>query len=190
MKVRIGYGLGVRTHLNDTSFFDVVDALEDLKFDSLWVSERIGAEAPDPVVAMSVAAARTKKLKFGMSVMVLPGRNPVLLAKQLATLDRMSNGRLLPAFGLGVADVAEQHELTERLKADMGSDSWLSKNIRPMTLVFILITYTTFAMMSAWDVEVNNNYVELLGQWGMLIMSFYFGGRTLEKIIDMQKGKK
>ena len=72
----------------------------------------------------------------------------------------------------------------------MGSDSWLSKNIRPMTLVFILITYTTFAMMSAWDVEVNNNYVELLGQWGMLIMSFYFGGRTLEKIIDMQKGKK
>lgn len=108
MKIRIGYGLGVRTHLNDTSFFDVVDALEDLKFDSLWVSERIGAEAPDPVVAMSVAAARTKKLKFGMSVMVLPGRNPVLLAKQLATLDRMSNGRLLPAFGLGVADVAEQ----------------------------------------------------------------------------------
>ena len=120
MKVRIGYGLGVRTHLNDTSFFDVVDALEDLKFDSLWVSERIGAEAPDPVVAMSVAAARTKKLKFGMSVMVLPGRNPVLLAKQLATLDRMSNGRLLPAFGLGVADVAEQQafgvERTTRAK--------------------------------------------------------------------------
>ena len=83
----------------------------------------------------------------------------------------------------------EQNNLTERLKADMGSDSWLSKNIRPMTLVFILITYTTFAMMSAWDIEVNNNYVELLGQWGMLIMSFYFGGRTLEKIMDM-KAKK
>jgi len=87
------------------------------------------------------------------------------------------------------ADVAESHELTERLKADMGSDSWLSKNIRPMTLVFILITYTVFAMMSAWDVEVNNNYVELLGQWGMLIMSFYFGGRTLEKIMDMKSKK-
>ena len=80
-------------------------------------------------------------------------------------------------------------ELTKRLQADMQSDSWLSKNIRPMTLVFILMTYTTFAMMSAWDIEVNNNYVELLGQWGMLIMSFYFGGRTLEKIMDM-KGKK
>ena len=88
------------------------------------------------------------------------------------------------------ADNIEAQELTKRQQADMASDSWLSKNIRPMTLVFILITYTTFAMMSAWDVEVNNNYVELLGQWGMLIMSFYFGGRTLEKIIDMQKGKK
>ena len=87
------------------------------------------------------------------------------------------------------ADNIEAQELTKRQSADMMSDSWLSKNIRPMTLVFILMTYTTFAMMSAWDVEVNNNYVELLGQWGMLIMSFYFGGRTLEKIMDM-KGKK
>lgn len=108
MKVRIGYGLGVRTSLNDVGYLDVVDALERLAFDSLWLSERIGGEAPDPVVAMSVAAARTKKLKFGMSVMVLPGRNPVVLAKQLATLDRMSNGRLLPAFGLGAADPHEQ----------------------------------------------------------------------------------
>jgi uncharacterized membrane protein (DUF106 family) len=87
------------------------------------------------------------------------------------------------------ADNIEAQELTNRQSADMMSDSWLSKNIRPMTLVFILVTYTTFGMMSAWDVEVNNNYVELLGQWGMLIMSFYFGGRTLEKIMDM-KGKK
>ena len=108
MKGRVGFGLGVRTRLNDTGFLDVVDALEALRYDSLWVSERIGGECPDPVVAMSIAAARTTRLKFGMSVMVLPGRNPVLLAKQLATLDRMSNGRLLPAFGLGVADPTEQ----------------------------------------------------------------------------------
>ena len=84
------------------------------------------------------------------------------------------------------ADNIEAQELTKRQSADMMSDSWMSKNIRPMTLVFILITYTTFGMMSAWDIEVNNNYVELLGQWGMLIMSFYFGGRTLEKIMDMK----
>jgi uncharacterized membrane protein (DUF106 family) len=84
------------------------------------------------------------------------------------------------------ADNIEAQELTKRQEADMSSDSWLSKNIRPMTLVFILLTYTVFGMMSAWDVEVNSNYVELLGQWGMLIMSFYFGGRTLEKIMDMK----
>ena len=71
--IRIGYGFGVRTTLNDESFAVVVDALERLRFDSLWVSERISGAAPDPVVAMSYAAARTKKLKFGMSVMVLPG---------------------------------------------------------------------------------------------------------------------
>ena len=83
----------------------------------------------------------------------------------------------------------EQNNLTERLKADMGSDSWLSKNIRPMTLIAILLGYFTFAMMSAFGKDTNANYVELLGQWGMLIMSFYFGGRTLEKIMDM-KAKK
>jgi len=88
------------------------------------------------------------------------------------------------------ADSIETQEITKRQQADMMSDSWLSKNIRPMTLIFILITYTTFGMMSAWDIEVNNNYVELLGQWGMLIMSFYFGGRTLEKIMDMKKNVK
>ena len=87
------------------------------------------------------------------------------------------------------ADNIEAQELTKRQEADMASDSWLSKNIRPGTLVFILIVYSTFAMMSAWDIEVNNNYVELLGQWGMLIMSFYFGGRTLEKIMDMKRSK-
>lgn len=108
MKVRIGFGLGVRTQLNDATFLEVVDCLERLRFDSLWLSERISGPAPDPVVAMSMAAARTQRLKFGMSVMVLPGRNPIVLAKELATLDRMSGGRLLPAFGLGVADPHEQ----------------------------------------------------------------------------------
>ena len=87
------------------------------------------------------------------------------------------------------ADNIETQELTKRAQADMASDSWLSKNIRPMTLIFILFVYTSFAGLSAAEIEVNNNYVELLGQWGMLIMSFYFGGRTLEKIMDM-KAKK
>jgi uncharacterized membrane protein (DUF106 family) len=84
------------------------------------------------------------------------------------------------------ADNIEAQELTKRQQADMGSDSWLSKNIRPMTLVFILLVYTTFGIGSAFGVNVHQPYVELLGQWGMLIMSFYFGGRSLEKIMDMR----
>ena len=101
---------------------------------------------------------------------------------KLKLLEMNQNGELAQLN----ADVAEQHELTERLKADMGSDSWLSKNIRPMTLIAILIGYFTFAGLSAAKIDVNSEYVQLLGQWGMLIMSFYFGGRTLEKIMDMK----
>jgi hypothetical protein len=105
---------------------------------------------------------------------------------KLKLLEMQQNGELAKI----AADTAEQQELTKRHEADMASDSWMSKNIRPGTLVFILFVYSTFAMMSAWDIEVNNNYVELLGQWGMLIMSFYFGGRTLEKIMDMKAKEK
>jgi hypothetical protein len=83
----------------------------------------------------------------------------------------------------------EQNNLSDRHKADMSSDSWLSKNIRPMTLVAIFVGYFVFAMMSAFNYNANEAYVTLLGQWGMLVMSFYFGGRTLEKIIDMKANK-
>ncbi len=106
---------------------------------------------------------------------------------ELATLAQ--NGELAKMANDTKLFETEQNNLTDRLKADMGSDSWLSKNIRPMTLIFILLAYSTFAMMSAFDLDTNQAYVELLGQWGMLIMSFYFGGRTLEKIMDM-KAKK
>ncbi len=109
LKVRIGYGLGTRTESNDLRRFTaLVDGLEERGFDSLWLSERLGADCPDPLVAMSFAAARTTRLKVGTAVMVLPGRNPVVLAKSLASLDRLSQGRVLPAFGLGIADSAEQ----------------------------------------------------------------------------------
>lgn len=107
-KVRIGFGLGTSTDLHSPSYGTVVDALESLGFDSLWLSERISGPAPDPLVAMAYGAGRTERLKFGMSVMVLPGRNPVVLAKELATLANMSGGRLLPAFGLGAVDPIEQ----------------------------------------------------------------------------------
>jgi len=81
----------------------------------------------------------------------------------------------------------EQNNLTQRMQADMASDSWLSKNIRPMTLIFLLAAYSGFAIASIFEYETRGAYVELLGQWGMLVMSFYFGGRTMEKIADRIK---
>lgn len=73
-------------------------------------------------------------------------------------------------------------EITSRHQADMNSDSWLSKNIRPLTLIFILVMYSLLSISSGFNFIVTESYVQLLGSWGMLIMSFYFGGRTLEKI--------
>jgi hypothetical protein len=105
---------------------------------------------------------------------------------KLKLLEMQQNGELAQIN----ADISEQQELTKRQQADMLSDSWLSKNIRPMTLIAILAGYFVFAFMSAYGMDANKAYVELLGQWGMLIMSFYFGGRTLEKIMDMKSREK
>ena len=108
MKVRIGFGLGTHTTANDAArFAALVDALEDLRFDSLWLSERLTGDAPDPLMALAFAAGRTRRLKLGTSVLVVPGRNPVVLAKELATLDRLSDGRALPAVGLGAPNRVE-----------------------------------------------------------------------------------
>ena len=122
-------------------------------------------------------------ISVGMKILdkVIP--DPAAKAEAQAKLvELQQQGRLAELQ----ADTAEAQELTKRQSADMASDSWLSKNIRPMTLIAILVGYFVFAMMSAFDLDTNKTYVELLGQWGMLIMSFYFGGRTLEKIMDMK----
>jgi len=115
---------------------------------------------PDPTAA---AAAKAELIKM----------------EQEGELARMANETKLYE--------TEQNNLTQRVQADMASDSWLSKNIRPMTLIFILIAYSGFAIASIFEYETRGAYVELLGQWGMLVMSFYFGGRTMEKIADRVK---
>jgi len=122
-------------------------------------------------------------LDVGMKVLDKFVPDPEAKAKAQAELLKMQQEGRLAELN---ADNIENQELTKRHEADMSSDSWLSKNIRPGTLIFILIVYTVFAMMSAFGYNANESYVTLLGQWGMLIMSFYFGGRTLEKIMDMK----
>jgi hypothetical protein len=88
------------------------------------------------------------------------------------------------------AQVAQENNVTDRWKADMASDSWLSKNIRPGTLIYILTAYLLFAGLSAAGINVQESYVALLGQWGMLVMTAYFGGRTVEKVMEMRRKDK
>jgi probable F420-dependent oxidoreductase len=108
MKIRVGYGLGNLRPLAGDKLGAFAEAIERHGFDSLWLSERISGPAPDPMLGLTFAAARTNKIKLGTSVQVLPGRSPARLAKAWATLDVLSGGRALPAFGLGIAQPVEQ----------------------------------------------------------------------------------
>jgi len=129
----------------------------------------------------------TAILDVGMKLVDKFFPDPEAKAKaQLELLQMQQNGE----FKQIEADIAEQQELTKRWQADMSSDSWLANNIRPMTLIFLLLAYFFFAFMSMFDYETKSAYVELLGQWGMLVMTAYFGGRSLEKIMGMKDKSK
>jgi hypothetical protein len=103
---------------------------------------------------------------------------------ELATLAQ--NGELAKMANEADIYKTEQSNVTERWKSDTATDSWLAVNIRPLSLVAIFVGYFLFALMSAFGYNANEGYVNLLGQWGMLIMSAYFGGKTLENIIAMK----
>jgi len=106
MKIRFGVGLGADTAPDQLAA--IVDHLEAGGVDSLWFSELVYSPAVDPMVGMAYALARTTRLKVGTSVAVLPGRHPVLVAKQLASLAALAPKRVLPAFGLRSAIPAER----------------------------------------------------------------------------------
>jgi hypothetical protein len=122
-------------------------------------------------------------LDVGMKVLDRFVPDPAEKAKAQAELIKMQQEGRLAELN---ADNIENQELTKRHEADMGSDSWLSKNIRPMTLIYILTAYLALALFDAFGLDISDSFVSLLGQWGMLVMSFYFGGRTLEKVMDMK----
>jgi hypothetical protein len=83
----------------------------------------------------------------------------------------------------------EQNNVTTRWSSDMASDSWLSKNIRPMSLIAIFTGYFMFTTMSAFGYNAQESYVQLLGQWGQIVFLAYFGGRTVEKLAEMKMSK-
>ena len=88
------------------ALWDLIDLCERTEIDSLWFSERLSSPTamPEPITTMAAIAARTTRLKFGPSVLTLPYRSPVLLARELAMIDVMSKGRMLPAIGIGAED--------------------------------------------------------------------------------------
>lgn len=106
MKIRFGVGLAGDTA--PEALPALVDRLETLGIDSLWFSELVYSNAVDPFIGMAFALSRTARLKVGTSVVVLPGRHPVLVAKQLASLAALAPKRVLPVFGLRSALPAER----------------------------------------------------------------------------------
>ena len=111
MKVRIGITLGqsLGNDIKPEAILGFVDHLEALDVDSLWVSDRLVSHAFtfEPITFLSYLAGRLRRMKFGTSTLVLSTRNPVILAKELATLDFISQGRLFPAVGLGSDDARD-----------------------------------------------------------------------------------
>ena len=88
------------------------------------------------------------------------------------------------------AQANQENNISDRWKADMSSDSWLSKNVRPMTLVYILTAYLLFALLDGYGYKISETYITLLGQWGLIVMTAYFGGRTVEKVMEMRRKDK
>ena len=105
---------------------------------------------------------------------------------QLELMQMQQNGELAKIN----ADIAEAQEITKRWEADMSSDSWLSKNIRPLALIAIFMAYFLFTAMSAFGYNAQESYVNLLGSWGQIVFLAYFGGRTVEKVMEMKSKDK
>ena len=139
-----------------------------------WVEEKAGVKLDQPLSAEDTLRLRQFEMEHQEELLRLRIEEKKLGIDELTVMLR--------------AAANEDNNVSDRWKADMTSDSALSKNIRPATLIYILTAYLLFAGLSAAGIEVNEAYVSLLGQWGMLVMTAYFGGRTVEKIMEMRKG--
>lgn len=134
-----------------------------------YVEKKLGVELPDENAAATKAQlAELRKLEF----------------EHEETLQQLAIRKIeLDIESEKVAQTA----VTERWQADMLSDSWLSKNIRPMILIFLLGAYSVFSLLSMFGLFITQSYVELLAQMLMLAMGAYFAGRSVEKIVDMKE---
>ena len=140
-----------------------------------------------PKIAQAVTDKGLDYVQDKLGIELKPNMTPEEAAAIRAEADKHEEFRITTAANLAASVEAET---TKRLQADMASDSWLSKNVRPGTLVYILTAYLILAVLDGLGFKVSESYVTLLGQWGMLVMSFYFGGRSVEKVMEMIARKK
>jgi probable F420-dependent oxidoreductase len=147
MKIRFGVGLGADTGPDELA--GLVDRLEALGVDSLWLSELVFSTAVEPFVGMAFALSRTQHLKVGTSVAVLPGRHPVLVAKQLASLVALAPRRVLPVFGLRPASPSERElfPVPEGRRAEVFDESLrlLRASLGPDAPPFVAVAAPTVA---------------------------------------------
>lgn len=99
--VRLGIGVPRALHVGAAQLKELAITADELRFDSLWVTDHLSDPTPEPLVALAMLAGVTSRIRLGTSVLVVPGRNPAVLAKTMASLDRLSDGRFLPIAGLG-----------------------------------------------------------------------------------------
>jgi uncharacterized membrane protein (DUF106 family) len=126
-------------------------------------------------------------LDVGMKVLDKFIPDPEAKAKAQSELLKMQQEGKLAELQ---TDQIAMQETSKRWEADMSSDSWLSKNIRPMALIAIFTAYFVFTTMSAFGLNAQESYVNLLGQWGQIVFLAYFGGRTVEKVMEMKNATK
>lgn len=141
-----------------------------------WVEEKTGVKLDQPLSAEDTLRLRQFEMDHQEELLRLRIEEKKLGIDELTVMLK--------------AAANEDNNVSDRWKSDMTSDSTLSKNIRPATLIYILTAYLLFAALSAAGIKIEEAYVSLLGQWGMLVMTAYFGGRTVEKVMEMRKGSK
>jgi probable F420-dependent oxidoreductase len=124
MSIGIGLGVAGFPYSSAKAFLEWIDLCEERGVDSVWFSERLVSTQPalETIAAFGVVAGRTSRLKFGMNAIVLPLRDPLVLAKECATLDFLSGGRLLPVFGVG-SEIAPEFRATNRPPSGRGRQS-------------------------------------------------------------------
>ncbi|MCB2076788.1 MAG: LLM class flavin-dependent oxidoreductase [Novosphingobium sp.] len=103
MSIRIGIGGSIGSQLAPADYWRWIDLCEDSGIDSIWHSDQLVGETLEPLAMLAALAARTSRMRFGTNALVLSFRDPVVTAKQFATIDYLSGGRLLPVFGVGRA---------------------------------------------------------------------------------------